>query len=314
MKIYMAGWEGTYPDLLDAGYFNDSFQLIYTWVYNDLKSFSEGEKNKRTICSVAGGNSQLIERLAENLEIHYGMPLRKISRSADQKIWLHFDDTSIWTDYLILALPCTTLRDVTVEEGLFPEDQLLAIQTLQYGTNAKILFPIHQTKISEIEWGLSEKWHAFVNKEHSVMTWYAGEQTGIFNHHSPEDVFKLIVKELPNVCILYPDTAFIKCIIPTTHKELLFAQYQQPVAISWVNEEFSKGGYSNYAVGTYAFFNTFIEDYEESVRKVFRSIHGRIFFAGEHTAPKEENGTLNGAVNSGERAARMIQRAIASVL
>jgi|GEM_PF-1182143 len=317
MNFCMASWEGCSPDALAPEYIDDSFHLVYNWIYRDLEDLSLGKQPQFTFACVRGGNSQLIARLAEKLErkIHYNKPLRKISRSTDQKIWLHFDHESLWTDYLILALPCSTLNDVVIEEGIFPEDQLLAIRTLQYGTNAKLLFPIQGANDPLIEWVLTDHWHVFFNKDHSVMTWYCGGQGGIFNPRSSEKLSEIVEKELPNIYMAFPKIIFPKGLTPLPCKEQLFAQYDQPVAISWINEEFSKGGYSNYAPGTYAFFNTFIDEWEESVRKVFRCIDGRIFFAGEHTAPKNDNGTMDGAVYSGERAARMVDRALsASVL
>ena len=145
------------------------------------------------------------------------------------------------------------------------------------------------------------------------MTWYCGGPSGIFDSHSSQSLSQIIDQDMPDILQAFPDSVFPKGLIPTTCKEHLFAPYDQPVAISWINEEFSKGSYSNYAPGTYAFFNTFIDDNHESVRKVFRSIDGRIFFAGEHTAPKGDNGSMDGAVNSGERAARMVDRGLTTV-
>jgi monoamine oxidase len=261
---------------------------------------------------VKGGNSQLIAALAHALEghIHYTHPLRKITRSADQKIWLHFDGESQWTDYLILAIPCTTLCDIDIEEGIFPEDQQSAIGMLQYGTNAKILLPISHLGEIRTECILTENWVLWTNVNHTVMTYYCGGEPGVFDSSSPESLSSIIESQVPRILQVYPQTQFPHGLVPTVPGNQMFAHYDKPVGISWAHEEFSKGGYSNYGLGTFALFDEFIDDYQEAVRRPFRSIGGHIFFAGEHTAPRDENGTMNGAVYSGERAARMLQRAL----
>src|SRR6185503_11428385 len=116
------------------------------------------------------------------------------------------------------------------------------------------------------EWIRTEHWHAFLNKDHSLMTWYCGGKTGIFQS---ESLSQIIDQNMHNILQAFPDVLFPKGLNPLNCKEHLFAHYDQPVAISWIHEEFSKGGYSNYAPGTFDFFNTFIRDYDESVRKVF---------------------------------------------
>src|SRR5436190_197738 len=98
---------------------------------------------------ITGGNGKIIEALTDKLDshIHYNSPLRVISKTPDNKLQLAFDGhNNLITDYLILALPCSTLRDVSIEEKLLPEDQLHAIRSMQYGSNAKILLPIKSHK------------------------------------------------------------------------------------------------------------------------------------------------------------------------
>lgn len=311
MEIMMRGWEGSATCDLASEYVYDSFWKMYQFLNKMLYSTPEKPLHIEHR-SVVGGNSQLIAALAHLLEghIHYGMPLRRITRSTDQKIQLHFDTGCMWTDYLILTIPCTTLRDVDIEDGIFPADQLCAIRTLQYGTNAKILLPVQCYTAFPTKWATSEHASTFLNKDNSVMTWISGGILGVFDVHDGRSAFSIMEKEMPFLIEAFPNLKFTHGFNPTPPKETLFSQYDTPVAISWIHEEFSKGSYSNYGVGTFVFFNEFIDEYQESVRKAFRSIDGRIFFAGEHTAPQGDNGTMDGAVNSGERAARMLQRAI----
>lgn len=305
MEISMCSWEASPTSVLPPEYLYESFWRLYKSTYER----KEDKPLYGTMRTVAGGNSRLVQVLADALEghIHYGKPLRKISKGPDQKIRLHFDDECTWTDYLILALPCSTLRDVDIEEGLLPEDQLLAIQTLQYGTSGKIVFPIKRQQTTEPDWFQSENGWFFFNKDHTTLTWLGGGQPGIF---TIEDTVSFIEKEITPIPQIFPDLTFTNGITPSAQKAFLFSQYDTPVAVSWANEEFSKGSYSNFGLGTFAFFNEFIEEHGESVRKVFRSVDDRIFFAGEHTAPQGDNGTMDGAINSGERAARLLDKSL----
>ncbi|HEY2810653.1 MAG TPA: NAD(P)/FAD-dependent oxidoreductase [Rhabdochlamydiaceae bacterium] len=310
MAIDMSGWEGSSPKLLPPEYLEESFWAIYTKQYNFAHEYALGKKPERQMRFVEGGNSRLIDALARCLEIHYDHPLRKITRSADGKIWLHFDKESVFTDYVLLTLPCSTLRDVDIEEGLFPEDQMRAVHALQYGTSAKILLPIALSSPLSTECLTTQEWTCFVNYNQTLLTFYAGGERGVFDSSSSSVLSKIIAEEIPPIRLAFHDIEFPLGVTAISKKDQMFAQYEQPVGISWINEEFSKGGYCNFGLGTYAFFNEFVNDYEESVRKVFRSIDHRIFFAGEHTAPSAHNGTMDGAVYSGERAARMIERAL----
>jgi monoamine oxidase len=310
MEVMMCSWEGSSTRDLPPEYLHESFWRLYTRFYGHLQDALQQKTLFGTSRSIAGGNSRLVQALADSLEghIHYSKPLRKISKSPDQKIRLHFDTECIWTDYLILALPCSTLRDVEIEEGLIPDDQLQAIRTLQYGTCAKIIFPIQCPQNTQSEWLPLEHGFVFFNKNHTTLTWLGGGPAGIFPVDGKPSFDSFIEKEIAHISQVFPDLFFTRGTVSSSPKEFLFSQYDTPISISWTKEEFSKGSYSNFGIGTFAFFSEFIDEFGESVRKVFRSIDGRILFAGEHTAPQGDNGTMDGAVNSGERAARIVDR------
>ena len=67
---------------------------------------------------------------------------------------------------------------------------------------------------------------------------------------------------------------------------------------NWPADPWSKGSYAYYRQGQFAAFAG-IEGKTE----------GNVFFAGEHTAPYRLRGTMNGAVDSGERVAKALRRA-----
>lgn len=64
------------------------------------------------------------------------------------------------------------------------------------------------------------------------------------------------------------------------------------VAVDWTRDPFARGGYAVFPVGS-----------EGASAALGRSVEGTLFFAGEATAG-DDAGTVEGALRSGERAAR----------
>jgi len=65
----------------------------------------------------------------------------------------------------------------------------------------------------------------------------------------------------------------------------------------WLNDPFARGAYSYPVVGG-----------ANAARMLARPVHGTLFFAGEATAPEGRNGTVDGAIASGYRAATQVLR------
>lgn len=194
---------------------------------------------------------------------------------------LRFKHTMLETNHLILAIPCSTLREVDVEPGLIPSDQWEAIQTLHDGTNAKILLPVLQ-KPPQPTFGFGKEALFGFNRDRSVLTAYLAGETGLF--------FPLERTRRSSAPLLFPQR-----------------KVGSPVALAWGNEPFSKGSYSNYGKGQYEIFNQTIKEQGEEVRRVFRSIDNALFLAGEHTSVKSP-ATLEGAVDAGQKAARILSK------
>lgn len=120
-KLRMRNYEGSDSHLLSPLYV-DSFWNYFLWGKIELPD----QPLIRSIKCVKGGSSALVERLMEPLsqKIHYHAILKRISQEESGKICLHFNQGKrVLADKIILALPCSTLREVDVEEGLFPQDQ-----------------------------------------------------------------------------------------------------------------------------------------------------------------------------------------------
>ena len=86
--------------------------------------------------------------------------------------------------------------------------------------------------------------------------------------------------------------------------------YEDAVFKSWVKDPYANGSYSNRAVGQATILSEIIRIKGEEVRTIFRPIHDQIFFAGEHTTLLPVLGTMEAAVESGERMARLMEKCL----
>lgn len=181
------------------------------------------------------------------------------------------------------------------------------IKTLQYGTSAKILVPFSSPKEPHQLYAATSDAALFVDPVQSMVTLYFGGKEGVFDATSKEVVNDRLAKLLPVLTEICPDLTFM------TEAETLaatrdpFVEGNGVAGISWANEEFSKGSYSCVAPGQEKIYKNIDEGILGSdVIHAFRSVKEKIFFAGEHTSTDVPS-TMQGAVESGERTARILR-------
>jgi monoamine oxidase len=288
----MQGYEGSDTKHLSVYFISSFFRLLKNF-QSHAKKRLQGESVTLSLTHVKGGNSRLIDALIRKLrrQISYNAPLTKIRRNPDGRLLLCFGCKTVIADSVILALPCSTLRDVSIEEGIFPTDQLEAINTLQYGTNSKIALPIYFTAVPNLEIVFTEPFVSWFNHDYSILIFYYGGTQGIFPTQTISEIQSQLSKDLSIIKLAYP--------------EAYFPENVDPIGISWINEEFSKGSYSNLGIDQEKIFLNVAEIVGERVKSVFRPIRNQIFFAGEHTSI-DYPATLEGAVESGERVSRLV--------
>lgn len=304
--LFVRNFEGPDAECLPTIYIK-SFWEFYRIQKESADQCRQGSIPTTNVLSFEGGNGRLIEALCQQLDGHiqFDRPLTRLSQGSQGKIKLQFsDNTTVETDYLILAIPCSTLRDVEIEEGLILEDQMHAIRTLPYGTNSKILIPVqlHQ----DMAFAYAQEATLWFNDDDSIITLYYGGKAGIFDSHSQEGLKDRMSKDLPSIKVLCPDIQFSFGTEPEVLPDEWNVQLTKPTGICWMNEKYSKGSYSYLGIGQEEIFLPAIEQYGETVKRAFRSVSGKIFFAGEHTSI-ECPATMEGAVSSGNRASRMLQ-------
>jgi monoamine oxidase len=308
----MRNFEGSASHSLSTYYLASFWQYYKEYYAKGLKG-EKDEVETETILTIKGGNSKLIDALCDKLKtkVVYNSPLTKIERGSDGKIRLLFaEKVPVETQYLLLTIPCSTLCDVEIEKGLFPEEQLSQMRSLQYGTNAKVLMPTQFVPGKEKDgFSVTKNVAVWLNNDRSIMTFYYGGEAGIFNSNSIEDVELVIQQDMGDVKKLFPDASLPEGEHPELFVDKVKPQLKKAVGISWIKEPFSKGSYSNLGAGQEKIFLETTEAVGETVKKVFQPIEDKIFFAGEHTA-LEYIGTMEGAVSSGNKAQRMLQRTI----
>ena len=234
---------------------------------------------------VKGGAQRLPDALAAQLDsqIHPYHALQAI-RSAGSGYLLTFSGgKEVKADIVILALPFSVLRHVDLQVAL-PAPKRKAIEELGYGNHAKIAAGF-QEKIWRKRgyYGdvLSDKPWQYCWDSTPFQTAPGGGLTFFFGG---DESFTVLEQFHPTLQPMLHD-------LETLFPGLSSAYTGRYVFWSWPTWAYSQGSYSCYRPGQMTTLK------KEAGRSV-----GTLFFAGEHCS-EAFNGLMNGAVESGQRAA-----------
>jgi monoamine oxidase len=299
-----SGW---LRDLLDVAFVTENglsleeqSALNFLWlapvVENESALTMFGESDERY--TVEGGSQRIIDELAARLEgqITTGQRLEAVSEDSSGTLNLTFTASNgsaidVPADYVILAIPLTTLRQVDLSLDLPPLKQQ-AIHELSYGTNAKIVAGFErrlwyeQGYTGEVftDEAYQLSWDNSVLQDipQGGITFYSGGQPGVeIGNGSMEDHLTRLMegfeRTFPGVSALYNGNA---------------------LRMHWPSYELSLGSYSCPTVGQYT---TFFSAIPEPV--------GRLYFAGEHCSDAFW-GFMNGGAESGRVAAEALLTAL----
>ena len=257
--------------------------------------------------TIAGGNDQLVSGMVRALApgtVRHGHALVAIRERADHTVGLVFDVSgrSVETsaDLVVLALPFSTLRHVELERSGLSATKRRVIRTMGMGTNAKIHLELsHKT------------WPALG---------YSGATYGEWQHLACgwDDTVQLGPGASPALYLAFPGGRVgragltghahgpapahdahwaltqIDHLFPGTSAAFTGRAYED----HWSRDPWVHGAYSYYRVGQAA-----------SYGELAGASEGRFLFAGEHTSI-ENIGFLDGAIETGERAARRLFRRV----
>lgn len=303
----LAGYEGASPEKLSTKY----IVTLYHLLLGGLSSAHQNQESRETVylnqLVVKGGNSRLAERLAELLSGHIALnhALQSIVLNSDASYQLNFNNgQSLTADVLILTLPCPVYQEVEIDEQIIPLQRQLNIQRLQYGTTAKILIPISPNQAKDGAY-TNGRVVTFMNRDNNVLNAYYIKDYGYFSETSIDDLF---AKDLPLFRACYGISPLSRPVIAIDQQ---FSCYRDPVGHSWLADPYAKGSYSCIGAGQEHLFTDITEFAEEKVKSLFAPIRNTLFFAGEHTSILlDVIGTMESAVESGERTARMVKNSL----
>jgi monoamine oxidase len=244
---------------------------------------------------VAGGNDLITDGLAERLApetVELDAPLQALWRREDG-YGLEIAGTEVHAAQVVLALPFATLREADLDRAGLSELKLKAIRELGMGTNAKLLMQFDRRPDAYGRWSgnLSTEhpfqytWETSLTQpgRAGLITVYSGgrdgaglDVPGIYGP-APEAVVNetldILEPAAPGIAAGFNGLAF---------------------AYNWTSDPWARGSYAAFLPGQTTRFAPIIKRPE-----------GGIHFAGEHTSIAFQ-GFLEGAVESGERAAREV--------
>lgn len=243
------------------------------------------------------GSSAIAEALTEMYEAQIELEHRLVAiREGDAgKVRLVFESAgaTIERDYeqVLVTVPFSTLRDVTIDLELSPEKRTL-VDELPYGQNAKLMMQTSSrpwtgamsSGAGFAEGGAQTFWDSARGQDgaQGILTHFAGGDGGVAlgdgSAESQADrVAPLIDAALPGFSA---------------------ARNGRVLRMHWPSQENFRGSYACYAPGQWE-----ISGFEGTTEA-----RDRLFFAGEHTSI-DFQGYMEGAAESGQRAAEDILRA-----
>jgi|SRR3984957_8910586 len=294
VELRMRGYEGSGSSQLSVKYI-DLFWEYYQWLHSCLSIEKQGSQPTYRVFTIKGGNSCLIRALCEAIgsRVHYRMPLTKVSHQADGKLLLVFENgEQKLTDFLILTVPLPILKEISFDESLLSAEKRKKFDRLPFGCNAKILIPFSFSTPGHPRFAYTDNAVVWLNDDETLMTMYFGGDRAQF-FSDPASLSEIYRRELPILKQLYPHASF-----PSEEKL---------IGISWTQEPYFKGSYSNYGIELYDELNEIISIHGIPVKRFFSPLGESVFFAGEATA-LEFNGTMEGAVESAERISSLVHK------
>jgi monoamine oxidase len=250
---------------------------------------------------ISEGNDSVPTGLAQRLNrpVEFNTRLESIrSEGEGYRLSVRRDSTGaeMKADILVLALPFTILRGLDLRVEL-PAAKRRAIQELGYGTNAKLIAGFsrrvwEETNATGYRFDTRSTGYTFTDLEfqccwetsrgqpgtHALLTNFAGGRLGANLNQGA--IQERAIKFASQVDQVFPGTAE--------------AYTGQAVRQHWPSSPFVMGSYTCYKPGQYSTLADWVA-----------TPVGNIFFAGEHTSV-EFNGYMEGAVETGQRAAREV--------
>jgi monoamine oxidase len=238
----------------------------------------------------AGGNDRFPRALADRLRtpVRLRSPVvRIVQHRAGVRVTLDqaAARAELEADYVVLAVPASTARDIEFEPRL-PDRQQRAIASLRYGPATRVLL-----QFARRFWRKRGRPNAFGSDQPFGAVWdgnedqrgRAGILTLLAGGRASESVRSILASD--GWSGLVDRLRWLGA-----PSELLGS-----LTVTWEDDPWSRGGYA-----------VFDPAFDPALRPWLSRAAGRIVFAGEHTSERWQ-GYMNGAVESGRRAAAEVR-------
>ena len=251
--------------------------------------FGEGETLR-----VNSGNDRVATEIAKRLRhVDLLTVLRRV-RQTDAGVTVTVEtaegQSEIAADYLVVTLPTSTLRDVVFEPGL-PDPQHDAIRALKYGAATRLLI-----QFAKRFWSSRHRPSLYGSDQAFGAVWDGNEQ-----QKGPAGILTFLAggrssAELQQLL----DRGGVEAVADRLTWLGGPSAILQSAIVVWEKDPWARGGY--------AFFDP---QFDPRWRDWLARPAGRVLFAGEHTSIRWQ-GYMNGAVQTGQRAAEEIAALVAA--
>jgi monoamine oxidase len=259
-----------------------------------VDQFAGGDPASARMFRLRGGNDTIVHALADRIGDRIRLATTVVAVShGSSRVQVRIRDRSgaladVTADYLVFAMPATTLRAVTIDPPL-PDRQRAAIATLPYGPATRVLAQYDRrfwrapgrTRAFGTDLAIGAVWEG--NEEQAGR---AGILTFLAGGRASGQLQSLLSSEGPRG--LASRLAWMN-----VERVTLLASH----AVTWESDPWALGGYA-----------VFKPTYDPELRGWLARPHARTYFAGEHTAYRWQ-GYMSGAIESGLRVAREIEYA-----
>ncbi len=289
------GYFGSRAAELSAKLYKESIIQLCLGGMSDV--YKQGPQ-QAPLTRVKGGNDLFTKKLAEFLrnDITLNKPLTAIARSTGNRLRLLFEDgAASETDLLVLALPVSAYKNLTIEEGLVPQDRLESIRSVCPGSITKILIPALGTArppgyISTNDYG------AAMSEHEKFLTLYWRTPFTL-------DACKAQVASIAQALKWDLPTKYIHVETDDLHKD-----YPQDAVyiIDWVHAPYINGSFCAFSPANDRFVRA--EKIEGIATSTLFKPSGSIYFVGEAAGTSTPPGSLAAAFESAEHMASLIKQ------
>ena len=303
--VGISGWLYDFFDIAITGEFamESSVQSAINLLYILAIPIVPGNRyhvlgKEHEVFKFKGGSQRLIDKISATVQdqIKTGWQLKGLNKKASG-YELIFDANgklqSVKADLVVLTLPFTVLRSIEMNFK-FPERKQRCIETVGFGFAAKT--------------AMGFKKRIWRDQGYQGYTYTDVNRTAIWDSSQGVDIqegsLSFVTGGNESIDFLNLDYPAIKERWLGGAEKMypgLTDQYNGRISkFCWAANPFSKGSYTCYTKGQWS-------DFAGVEQETFENIH----FAGEHCSVKHQ-GFMNGAVESGKRAAAEIARSITS--